>query len=340
MRNCLNIAVALAVAFIGTAYAQDPPAPAATAPNAAATGRDILEKNKAAVVTVRLVINQQYSMPGSGSQKQESRQEITGLIVDPSGLTAVSLSETDPSSLIRRMYGARARDIQFESTVTDAKLILSDGTEVPAKIVISDRDLDLAFLRPITAPAAPLPAVNLDQAAQPQLLDEILILSRLGRVAGRAYGAAIDRVQAVIERPRKFFVPVGADPSGGLGSPVFAMDGNIVGLTLLRSIEVEGGGGNAMQQGTLVIVVPAADIKDAAAQAPSVEEAAKQEAAQPAEPPAPEPAPESAPEPAPAPAPEAPAPAPETPAPAPAPEPAPPAPAAPEEASPPPPAQT
>jgi outer membrane biosynthesis protein TonB len=146
-------------------------------------------------------------------------------------------------------------------------------------------------------------------------------------VASRTYGAAIDRIQAVVERPRKFFVPVGADPTGGLGSPVFGMDGKVVGITLLRTIEVEGGSGNAMQQGTIVIVVPASDIQEAAAQAPSVEEATKQEAAEkPAEkapteaaPNAPEnaPAPPANPEPAP------PAPAPEPAPPAPAPEPAP-----------------
>src|SRR2546422_4160959 len=36
-----------------------------------------------------------------------------------------------------------------------------DGTEIPAEIVLRDRDLDLAFIRPKTKPANPMPAVDL-----------------------------------------------------------------------------------------------------------------------------------------------------------------------------------
>lgn len=278
LRRCAAAVAAGMFLACGLAAAQD----------VTAAARDIAQKNQESVVPVRLVIRMQYSAPGSGSQQQESRTEIVGTVIDPSGLTLVSLSETDPASAFRRMYGAQAREVQIETEVTDARIIRADGSEVAARIVLRDRDLDMAFLRPVEAPATPFVAADLTQAGQAQLLDQILILSRLGRVANRAYGAAMDRVQAVVERPRTFYVPVGADPSGGLGSPVYTLDGKILGVTLMRAIQVEGGGSS------IVVVVPASDIQEAAAQAPSVEEAAKQEAEEKAkEPPAAEePAPE------------------------------------------------
>lgn len=308
-------------------------AASAPAQDATTAGRDILEKNKESVVIVRLVIRQQFSRPGMGSQQQEGRAEVTGTVVDPSGLTVLSLSETDPASTVRRMLGARARDMQYETEVTDCRILRADGSEVPARIVLRDRDQDLAFIRPTEPPATPFVAANLADAAQPQVLDEIVILSRMGKVANRAYGAAIDRIQAVVERPRTFYIPVGADPSGGLGCPVYSLNGQLVGVTLLRTIQLDSGGLMGGQgDNSLVIVLPASDIQEAAAQAPSVEEAAKQEAeekaaeeaeAQPQEPAESEPAPEGA-EPAPegaepAPEPGAPAPVPEQGAPAPEP---------------------
>src|SRR5690606_23231145 len=95
-------------------------------------GRSIMDASREAVVTLQLVINQQFSMPGMGSRKEESRTEVTGTIIDPSGLTLVSLSETDPASLIRGMMRG-TEGFQFDTEVTDMRMILADGTEIPAK---------------------------------------------------------------------------------------------------------------------------------------------------------------------------------------------------------------
>lgn len=251
-------------ALAATAWAQDDTTAA----------REILNKHKEAVVTVRMVISQQISMQGMGSQDRENRIEVTGTVVDPSGLTVVSLTETDPSTMIRRMARAQGREMNIESQVKEAHLIQPDGSEIPAKIVLRDPDMDMTFLRPESKADMTFASVDLSDASNPQVLDQIVFLSRLGRVANRAYGAAIDRIQAVIERPRTLYVPVGVDRAGSLGSPAYTLDGKFVGVALLRAIQSEGGegGGN-----TMVVIVPAADIQEAAAQAPSYEEAAKAE---------------------------------------------------------------
>ncbi len=73
-----------------------------------ARGRKILEERKDAVVTIMLVLKQQVSFPGMASQNSESKSEATGTVIDPTGLTIVSLSETDPSSLVEAMMGGQA----------------------------------------------------------------------------------------------------------------------------------------------------------------------------------------------------------------------------------------
>src|SRR5208283_2305869 len=75
----------------------------ARADDLAKSGRDILAKSQGAVVTVKLAIKQSVSM-GGRENKSESKTETTGTVVDPSGLTVVSLATTDPSSTVKDAY--------------------------------------------------------------------------------------------------------------------------------------------------------------------------------------------------------------------------------------------
>src|SRR5436190_2106417 len=68
----------------------------ARADELAETGKAIFKKNQRAVVTVQLVLKSKFSMAGLGNQSNESRQDVTGTVVDGSGLTILSLSATDP----------------------------------------------------------------------------------------------------------------------------------------------------------------------------------------------------------------------------------------------------
>src|SRR5881296_2706666 len=125
----------------------------------AVKGREIFEKYQHATVTVQLVLKSKMSMTGFGGRSNESKQEATGTTIDPSGLTVLSLSATDPGSLLSSMMtgeGEGGTDLKFkmENELTDVKILTHDGAELPAEVVLRDKDLDLAFLRPKQKPSA------------------------------------------------------------------------------------------------------------------------------------------------------------------------------------------
>lgn len=159
--------------------------------------------------------------------------------------------------------------------IVDLKIRLADGKEMPGKIVLRDKDLDLAFIRPLKAPSEPLPAMDLTKATTPSLLDQVAIVYRLGNVGNRAICITLDRVQSIIEKPRTFFVPGVAAMATRLGSPVFALDGAPIGVLLLRatpqtSNSMSSNSGGIGGSNALYVVLPAADIADAAKEAPQV----------------------------------------------------------------------
>jgi hypothetical protein len=193
-------------------------------------------------------------------------------VVDGSGLTVLALSACDPSSMYESMMAGADEDMQvkMETEVTDAKLLLDDGTELPAEVVLRDKDLDLAFIRPKSKPANPMAAIDLSKGAQAQVLDQVITLNRLGNAAGRAYAASVERITAVVQKPRTFYIPDSTMTATSLGSPAFTLDGNILGVFVMRTIKSKGGMGmfNFQPDGLTSIILPAADVLKAAKQAP------------------------------------------------------------------------
>jgi len=237
-------------------------------------GREIFKKNQRAVVTVQVVVKMKFSVPGMGGQANESKQDVTGTVVDPSGLTVLALSSCEPGDMLQSMMaGMSDEDMKFkmETELSDVKLLLDDGTELPADIVLRDKDLDLAFVRPVTKPASAMMALDLSKSATAQVLDQVITLNRLGKAAGRAYAASVERISAVVQKPRLFYVPGSEMTSTTLGSPAFSLDGNVLGVFVMRSVSQKGGGigmFNFRPQGLTTIILPAADILKAARQAP------------------------------------------------------------------------
>jgi S1-C subfamily serine protease len=240
-------------------------AAACRADQLAEKGRDIFNQNQHAVVTVQVVLKVSY--PGAG-KSSENRQEITGTVVDPSGLTVLALSAADPSEMYQRMLAEQGSQNKLDIEVTDLKILLDDGTELPAEIVLRDKDLDLAFIRPKTKPVSPMTAVDLSKSAPAQLLDEVITLNRLNSAAGRAYAASVERISAVIQKPRTFYIPDSTMTSTTLGSPAFALDGKVVGLLVMRAVNSKGGGGRSYRENMTSIILPAEDVLKGAKQAP------------------------------------------------------------------------
>ena len=238
----------------------------------AAKGRDIFKKNQHAVVTVQVVVKN--SGGGRSSASSESKQDLTGTVIDPSGLTVLALSSVDRSELYHRL----SEEYKGETQVDDVKLLLDDGTEIPSEIVLRDKDLDLAFIRPKTKPAAPMAAVNLSNSSPVEVLEPVLALNRLNRAA--------ERIGAVIQKPRTFYIPDTSPSSATLGSPCFALNGDIVGLFVMRAVNAGESSGHNLSEYVTVILIPAEDILKGAKQAPEAKNEPEKPAAKPADKPA------------------------------------------------------
>jgi hypothetical protein len=146
---------------------------------------------------------------------------------------------------------------------------MADGTEVPAKLVLRDDDLDLAFVLP-TQPGKKFPHLNLAGGGNAEVkpLDPLFVIWRLGQSLDRQPAVAITRVSAVVNKPRTFYLCSGVE---SLGTPAFTADGKPLGIVVMRKQGLDAGSGNFMSMmssgGISPIIVPAADVAEVAQQA-------------------------------------------------------------------------
>ncbi len=195
---------------------------AASAQDARAAARDVIKKWQDAVVNVRVVLKTRMSMGGREMQSADDSVDAVGTVIDPSGLTVMSLGSLNPGAMMNKIVGASVgggggeNRVEISSEPTDLKIRLPDGREMPAKIVLRDEDLDLAFIRPTDEAGG---AARRDQPCR--VGEAGAARSRWsccrgsGRVGGWASSAALADIGAVIERPRTFYVLGGAPSAWG-----------------------------------------------------------------------------------------------------------------------------
>ncbi len=268
--KCFKIRAAILAAALGICAALS-----VSAENIA--GKKIFDKHSNAVITVRLVVKTRIVVEGREMQKSEDVNEAVATVIDPSGLAVLSLSVVEPTRLTARLLGEK---VKVESEITDVKMLLPDGGELSARVVLRDRDLDLVFIRPVEKPAKPFSFVDLSLNSTAEILDEFLVLSRLGKVASRAPAVSIGRIEAVIRKPRTYYILDENMLSGKLGAPAFLQDGKIIGLLLAKLIpgklkqpsftDMIFEGASAM--GLMPIILPAGDILEVSKQVPAQEE--------------------------------------------------------------------
>jgi hypothetical protein len=237
------------------------PADLATA-DTAATGRELATRYDSSIVTVKTVVQQTM-----GSRKGESRNTTGGLIVDKTGITMISLSAIDPSSLLKQMYAGRLPEgTDLSAEVTDIKIVLGDQTEVDAEVVIRDPDLDIAIIRPKAAFTAAVTPLDISGKVKADLLDQVIVAKRLDQKADNVLGISVAHIGAVVKKPRLFYVIAETTPMANLGSPVFTADGTLLGVIVMRTGASDTGG----DRGVMGIVIPTANIRDNVDQAKEV----------------------------------------------------------------------
>ncbi len=237
----------LAVCISMTSYGDD----------VAEKGRAILEKNKDAVITVFATMGLAY-----GGNEQEQESWANGVVIGEDGLAVLSLTAVDPSVYVR----AVREGAEISAKVKSLKMLTRDGREIPAEVVLRDTELDLVFIRPLQKPEQPMAHVDVADAGRPQLLDQLAIITQLGQVAGRAHSVLIERIETVMDRPRTMYVLGGHRAQDVLCSAAFTLEGQFVGVGVLRAIHTADQKGP--QDNTLVVIVPASDIQEGLTQVP------------------------------------------------------------------------
>lgn len=248
--------------------------------------KDVLAKNKDAIVTVRLVLKMKTSFGGQdiGAMMggQEQKVEANGTIVDPSGLTIISAAQTNPSSIfdglsMGGMAGAdegEGRSLNMQTSVLSVKIVLNDGKELPASIVLNDKDLDLAFVRP-EEKNLNLPYIKLEKTVVPNTLEQVIMISRLDFSTGREPLVTYGPISSIIKKPRTHYLITGIPRTG---SPAFNIEGQCLGIGLMRSTgakkltELLSASSNETM---MPMILPSEDIIEVMKQVPPVKEKEK-----------------------------------------------------------------
>lgn len=228
----------------------------AQTPEERAAARDLLAKRSDAVVMVLATVKIRMST-GGHEQTGDQPVEVNATVLDATGIAVASLSTLQPESMMARMaQRSGAAQPQMSSELTDLRIRLADGREVPAQIVLRDPDLDLAFLRPTEPAATPMPSMS-GPSGKPSTMDLVIGLRRTNEATGWRPAASFGYVQIVIERPRTYYLVTGGN---ALGSPLFDTSGRFVGVTVMRNA-----GGRA---GPSLSVLTADEIREMVKQVP------------------------------------------------------------------------
>src|SRR5215207_5385870 len=79
-----------------------------------AAARDIVKKWQGAIVNVRVVLKMRVSVGGREMQSMDESVETVGTVIDPSGLTVLSLGALNPGTMMNRLMGGGSGQERME----------------------------------------------------------------------------------------------------------------------------------------------------------------------------------------------------------------------------------
>ncbi|MEO5916116.1 MAG: trypsin-like peptidase domain-containing protein [Luteolibacter sp.] len=220
--------------------------------------------NKDSVLFLSAVVELEVTVGDNPAKKEERKLEMIGTVIGKDGLIVVPLSTLDVASTIdgRTYNGPQGpTKLSAKGTTKEVKILMPDGSEVEAKVAFKDTDLDLAFIRPEKPDEVKLTAIDTANNAPMGVLDDVIVLGRLGKDLNRQPVVMTNEIIALITKPRTF----GKIGTQALGMPVFNKDGKFVGFGINRFSPK----GDSDSQGPAPsnVILPAADLLESAAQA-------------------------------------------------------------------------
>lgn len=219
--------------------------------------RNLLKEKSDSVSWVSVTVRIEISTGGRSFPPSERKLEALGTVLGNDGLIVLSLNEVDPTdSLLSRMRTPGDINVNY----TEVLILRPDGTEIEADFLLKDKDLDLAFIRPKEKDVSLADSISfshvsfdVDHISNIEELDEVVSLGKLGRNLYRKSTLQRGWVNAVIDKPRNYYVVENVTP----GTPVFDNSGNWIGITAFRK---EGGKPSGL------ITLPAKDVMEIAQQ--------------------------------------------------------------------------
>jgi len=236
------------------------PAAAPRADPQAQMVRALAAKYKPSLVTLSLVVKL-----SAGGYEDQSEMEAPGVLLDSSGLVVTTNTAIDPAAA----YGGGAEELGagMSSRVVGVKILTTDGQEIAAKVVLRDKDKNLAFVRPLKKPAKKLSGVNFQNQNSAQMGDPIYLLGRQGKTGGRAVEGIITRTVSVLDKPRRLYV-LDAFAYLYVGHLAFNEKGQPLGF-LTQRMPI---GKARVTESSLPVIIPARDVWEVAQQAPQAKD--------------------------------------------------------------------
>lgn len=227
-----------------------------------AAARKTLQTYEKGVITLSAVLKFEVRGVGVSVPSQERKTECVATIIDPGGLAVTALTNLNPQVKIRRGSRGAMRNLELDSQVQEVKYRLADGTEVPARVVLKDEDLDLAFLAPLEPldeqTQEKIVAIPLDDAvSSAEALDPTVLIARANDDLSYVSTIRLGRIVATISQPRTCYL----NSLGMLGAPVFDREGKLLGI-VCRCVKSEGGSTNVLrlQATPKHLILPAAAV--------------------------------------------------------------------------------